>query len=89
MLCITERAMKELKKILSDNVDVPQARLRLVARKQGQVGLGIDIETPGDQVFEHEGSRLLIVDEKLACWLEGAVLDIEDTSDGYQLVIRQ
>jgi len=87
MIDVTERARQELRRILSENVDMPQARLRLIAKGQGKLGLGIDIEAPGDQVVEYEGSKVLVVEPGLATNLKGVTLDIEDTSEGAELVI--
>ena len=87
MITVTERARQELKRILSAKVDLPQARLRLNASEQGNLGLGMDIDMPGDQVVEYEGSRVLVVEGKLASSLDSITLDIEDTVDGPQLVI--
>jgi len=87
MITVTKRARQELKRILSAKVDLPQARLRLNASEQGKLGLGMDIDMPGDQVVEYEGSRVLVVEGKLASSLKSITLDIEDTVDGPQLVI--
>jgi len=87
MIDVTERAIQELKKILSAKADLPQARLRLTSSEQGKLGLGIDIDMPGDRVVEYEGSKLLCVEETLADSLDGIVLDVEETIDGPQLVI--
>ena len=59
MINVTERAKQELKRLLSQKVDWPQARLRLIDRGQGIWGLGIDIEQPGDQVVEYQGIKVL------------------------------
>ena len=87
MLTVTENAKRELKKILSANVDTPQAVLRLTASEPDEFGLGIDIEMPGDQVVEYEGSKVLVVEQGLATCPKGVTLDVEDTGDGPQLVI--
>lgn len=88
MIGVTERAKEELKKILSTKVDNPQASLRLMASgPQGQFGLSIDVETTGDQVVEHKGSKVLLVERELADRLEGRTLDVEDTTEGPKLVI--
>lgn len=71
MLVVTERAKQELKSILSANVDNPEAALRLTTRGPGQLGLGIDMEAPGDQIVEHEGSKVLLVGPELAASLGG------------------
>ncbi len=86
MITVTESARQELKNILSANVDNPEARLRLTTDSQGQLGLNIDIERPGDQVVEHEDSRVLVVEETLATSLEGVTLEAHDTSEGPKLV---
>ena len=87
MIDVTERAIQELKKILSAKADLPQARLRLTSSEQGKLGLGIDIDMPGDRVVEYKGLKVLCVEEALADSLNGVVLDVEETNDGPQLVI--
>jgi len=87
MMNITGRARQELDRILSANVDMPQARLRLLDRGQGQLGLGIDIEMPGDEIVEHDGSSVLVVEHGLAISLKGVTIDVDDTPGGPELVI--
>ena len=89
MISVTERAKQELKRMLSDNVDDPQAGLRLTTGDAGQLGLGIDIEMLEDHVVKHDGSKVLIVEPGLAVSLEGLILDVEDTADGPKLVIAK
>ena len=87
MVSVTEGACRELKRMLSDKVDWPGARLRLVDRGQGNIGLGIDIEVPGDHVVEYEGKKVLIIEPELATNLKGITLDVDDTSAGAELVL--
>jgi Fe-S cluster assembly iron-binding protein IscA len=87
MIGVTERAKSELKAILDKNVDNPQACLRLRSNEEGHLGLGIDIEMPGDKTVEYQGSTLLVAEEKLASSLNNKAIDIEDTGEGSQLVI--
>jgi Fe-S cluster assembly iron-binding protein IscA len=87
MIGVTESAKKELKRVLTGNVDHPEACLRLRTNDEGKLGLGIDIEKPGDKVVEYEGSRLLVVAQELADSLENVFIDVEDTDEGSQLVI--
>lgn len=89
MINITERAKRELKRLLEAKVDWPGARLRLMDRNQGKLGLGIDIEAPGDHIVEYEGARVLIVEPKLAKNLQGIILDVDDTPEGTELVISE
>jgi len=87
MIDVTERAKKELKEILTQKVDHPEACLRLRTNEQGQLGLGIDIAMPGDEVVEYEGIKLLIVEKELAGSLENVAIDVEESDEGSQLVI--
>ena len=88
MIDVTERAKQELKKILSSKVDNPLAGLRLITSgPRGQFGFSIDVEMPGDQVVDYEGSKVLLVESELATRLEGHTLDMEDTAEGTQLVL--
>lgn len=89
MIGVTERAKKELKKILTDNVDHPEACLRLRTNDEGSLGLGIDIEKPDDKSVEYRGSSLLVVEPDLADSLEGITIDVEDSDEGSQLVVMQ
>ena len=87
MIEVTESARQELKKLLSSKVDYSYARLRLIDRGQVDLGLGIDVELPGDEVVEHDGSGLLVVESELAASLDKITLDFEDSTTGAQLVI--
>lgn len=87
MIDITDRALKELKRILNYSVDYSYGRLRLIDRGKGHLGLGIDIELPGDKVVEYEGSGLLVVEQKLADSLKGITIDVDDNDGSAQLVI--
>lgn len=86
MVNITERAAKALVKLLHDTVDIPQARLRIVDRGQGTLGLGIDIEAPSDYIVEYKGSSVLVVEKKLAESLKETTLDIEESPEGPEFV---
>ena len=89
MIYVTERAKKELKTLLDVSVDWPGARLRLLDRGQGKLGLGVDIEKPGDVIVEYEGYKLLIIEPQLASSLHQITLDVDDTPAGPELVISE
>ena len=89
MINVTERAHKELERILTSSTDNWYARLRLISGGHGRLELDIDIEMPGDEVVEHEGSGLLVVEQELAASLDGFILDVEDTIGGIQLVLHK
>ena len=87
MVSVTERAKQEMKILLSQKVDWPEARLRLMDRGQGIIGLGIDVESPGDQVLEYDGTRVLVCESVFASSLKGITVDVDDTPEGVELVI--
>jgi Fe-S cluster assembly iron-binding protein IscA len=87
MFNITDRAKRELKKLLETSVEMPQARLRLCDRGGGELGLGIDIEEKDDSVIQYEGSRILVISSRLIPRLNGITLDIDETPCGPQLVL--
>ena len=89
MINVTKRAKQELIKILSKKVDFPKARLRLMDRGKGILGLGVDIEAPGDQIVEYEGIKVLIVEPGLATNVKGVTLDVDDTLEGAKLVMYE
>ena len=89
MINVTERAKQELKSLLSQKVDRPGARLRLMDRGQGNLGLGIDIELPGDQIVEYGGTKVLIVERELAAKIKRTTLDVDNTPQGTELVIDE
>ena len=87
MINVTEQAKQALKRILTAHVDLPEGRLRLMDRGQGKLGLGVDIETPGDELVKYDGSTILVVERELATNLKGVTLDVEDGVKGSELVI--
>ena len=89
MINVTERAKQELKRLLYQKVDWPEARLRLMDRGQGILGLGLDIELPGDQIVEYHGIEVLNVEPELAAKIKGITLDVDDTPQGAELVIDE
>ncbi|MFC1862113.1 hypothetical protein ACFLX6_02360 [Chloroflexota bacterium] len=87
MVKVTERAKHELKRLLSQKVDWPEARLRLMDRGEGILGLGIDIELQGDKIVEYQGVKVLNVEHKLANRIKGITIDVDDTPEGVEFVI--
>jgi len=89
MIKVTERAKQELKRLLFQKVDLGLARLRLMDRGRGVLGLGIDIENPGDHTIECEGVKILVIEPEFAANLKGLTIDVEDTPEGVELVISE
>jgi len=87
MINVTKQAKEALRKLLNTHIDMPQGRLRLMDRGQGKLGLGIDIEMPGDTLVKYEGATVLVVERELAQNLKGVTLDADGDAEGAELVI--
>jgi len=89
MIVVSENARHELKKLLEAKVDWPGARLRLIDRGNGVVGLGIDLESPGDEVVEYNGEAIMVIGPEFSSNLKITTLDVDNTPDGPELVITE
>jgi len=85
MLTVTDSAKQHLKELLLARSNDPEFGVRLARKAPGQTELVLDREAPGDQVIEHEGLKVLLVEPELARLLEKATLDVRDTPDGPKL----
>ena len=89
MVGVTEAGLVELKRILDEHTDNDQASLRLTTDQSDTLGLTIDVNTSEDQVLEHEGSKLLIIEQSLAANLEDITIDVDESPEGPRLVITK
>ena len=88
MVTVTTRAKEALVRMrASANVSDPMVGLRLEKATAGRFGLFPDHERPGDQIVEHEGAKVLFIDDELTESLAGAKIDGKTTDQGVQLVI--
>ena len=87
MIEVTEGAKQALKELKSAKVEDPEAGLRLTMSSPGQYGLSVDTEREGDQVIEHEGSKILFIEENLSTSLDGSTIDVQDTPEGAKLTV--
>jgi len=85
MLTVTEGAKQHLKKVLLTHTDDPELGVRLKVDESGEYGLTLDREAEGDQLVEHEGSKVLLVAHEVAERLAELTLDTEDTPEGTRL----
>lgn len=83
MLEVTEKAKEKLKGILIEqNVQDPQAAMRVVIEPSGELRFCIDIEFSEDQVIKYKDAPVLRLAPQVAKRLEGKVLDVKDFPDG-------
>jgi len=83
-IALTPAANKEIKRILAEK-NQKDLSLRVGVRGGGCSGLSyslnFDVKKEGDNVFEFEGTRLL-VDPKSLLYLSGMTLDFSDSLEG-------
>jgi Fe-S cluster assembly iron-binding protein IscA len=76
MLNITRAASGYLNDVL-DRVNAPvDSAVRIVVVPEG-LKTTIDHERNGDQHFDHDGRKVLVLDQEAASELEGRTLDVE------------
>jgi Fe-S cluster assembly iron-binding protein IscA len=88
VIAISDAAKKELKRILTENTEDPAVVLRLTATPEGELGLIMDSEEVGDNVIEHDGNKVLVIEAELANALKGVNMDVEETEEGPMLTFR-
>ena len=89
MLTVTESAKQLLKEALTAHSDDPEVALRLSFNLPGEFGIVLDREAEGDQVVEHEDTKVLLVASELAPVVEGVTLDVQDTPEGPKLTMSK
>ncbi len=85
-ITITDKAVKEIKRIMDENKITPEFGLRIGVKGGGCSGLtytlGFDPENrEGDSIFEQDGVKLF-VDGKSLFYLSGTQLDFSDGLNG-------
>jgi Fe-S cluster assembly iron-binding protein IscA len=86
MLTVTPTARTRLSEMLEGRPDHVAARIVV---GDGRMKLRPGTHRPGDEVLEHEGRAVLLLDEKIAERLEARTLDVRDTENGPKLRLRR
>ena len=97
MLHVTPEARLELHTMLQQALTnrpdtMADCGFRLVADSGAEttaLGLALDSTRAGDQVIEHEGLTVLIIDGDASALVNGLVLDVIETPDGRGLTLRE
>jgi Fe-S cluster assembly iron-binding protein IscA len=86
MLQVTERARETFKETIERMPD-PAAMLRIGPTESG-LGVFPDTRKDDDQVIEHEGRALLLIDQAMSETLTNTTIDVEQHADGAHFVLR-
>ena len=87
MIELTEQAILALSLTLKASGGGEGQALRL---KDTGENLALEVDTPSEQdhVVEHEGTTVLVFDQQVADRVGDVVIDVQQTAQGSQLVIR-
>ena len=85
MVTLTDIAASKVKELMNGQADSPEAGLRVAVRGGGcsgfQYALAFDEQRDGDQVFEHEGIKVL-VDPASLRYVDGSTVDYTESLMG-------
>ena len=84
MLTITDAAGGYLTKVLDEAQVSDETAVRLVAAPEGLTA-ALDTEKPGDASFDHDGRKVLLLDQLASQVLDERTLDVQNTPDGDKL----
>lgn len=88
MLEVSQSARELLKDILEANSETEGSILRFSLDEKRKLGIIVASPDPNDEIIEHEGAKILALEEGLSDKLDGIVLDTEATTNGSQLVVK-
>jgi hypothetical protein len=88
MLTVTEAACVHLAQMLDNANASADAAVRFVA-EDDTIKPKLDSIRTGDVKFEFAGKTLLAFDEQMSLTLGDHILDVEDDSNGPQLILLQ
>jgi Fe-S cluster assembly iron-binding protein IscA len=88
-LQVTDQATQQLKTLLESTDHEPEQVIRLGADELGNAGFSLDVPREGDQVIEHEGEQVMVVEPTVSESLEGITLDVNETPQGVAFTLRK
>jgi Fe-S cluster assembly iron-binding protein IscA len=89
MLQVTERARETFKETLEHMVDNPAAVMLRIGPTDSGLGVFPDTLKDDDQVIEHEGRAVLLIDREVSETLADTTIDVEEHADGSHFVLRR
>ena len=88
MIQVTERARETFKNKLEDLIERPGVMLR-IGRTDSGLGIFPDRPNDDDQIIEHDGRAVLLIDQEVAETLADTTIDVEEHDDGARVVVRR
>ena len=88
MIQVTERARETFKSKLDHMIESPGLSLR-IGRTDSGLGVFPDTVKDDDEIIEHNGRAVLLIDQEISETLADTMIDVEDHADGAHFVIRR
>ena len=88
MVHVTERAREVFRDKLDHMTHKPRVALRIGPTESG-LAVFPDTRKDDDQVIEHEGQTVLLIDREMSEALAGKTIDVEQHADGSRFVRRR
>ena len=85
MIQVTERARETFKNKL-ELIERPDVMLR-IGRTDSGLGVFPDTVKDDDQIIEHNGRAVLLIDQEVSETLADTTIDVEEHADGARVVV--
>ena len=86
MIQVTERARETFKNKLEDLIERPGVMLRIGSTDSG-LEIFPDTLKDDDQIIEHDGRPVLLIDQEVSETLADTTIDVEQQADGARVVV--
>ena len=86
MIQVTERARETFKNKLEDLIERPGVILR-ISRTDANLEIFPDTLKDDDQIIEHDGRAVLLIDQEVSETLADTTIDVEEHADGVRVVV--
>ena len=86
MIQVTERARETFKNKLEDLIERPGVMLRIGSTDSG-LEIFPDALKDDDQIVEHDGRAVLLIDHEVSETLADTTIDVEEHADGARVVV--
>ena len=88
MIQVTERARETFKTTFEDLIQGPGVMLRIGSTDSG-LEIFPDTLKDDDQIIEHDGRAVLLIDQEVSETLADTTIDVEEHADGARFVVRR
>jgi Fe-S cluster assembly iron-binding protein IscA len=86
MIQVTERARETFKNKLEELIERPGVMLRIGSTDSG-LEIFPDTLKDDDQIIEHDGHAVLLIDQAVSETLADTTIDVEEHADGARVVV--